>query len=326
MGACECEEVPGRQNGAMSDSGLVAAIDCGTNSIKILVGRSRGPGGPLDVVVRDSRVVRLGQGVDENGVLAEVALERTFAAIDEFAEVIRSQGVPPERVRFCATSATRDASNSAVFAEGVRRRLGVEPEVLSGDEEADLVFAGAIAAQDPVPPEPVLVVDIGGGSTELVLGEGEDRRAVSMDIGSVRLHERHLHSDPPTTAELAACVADIDRHLEASGMPLGRARTAIGTSGTIKTIACGVLALPTYDRDAFDRAVLPNAATASFVDALVAMTVAERRALPYMHPGRADVIGAGALIWQRILDRVPVPEHVVSEADVLHGMAAAIGR
>ena len=310
----------------MTDSGLVAAIDCGTNSIKILLGRSRGPGSPLDVVVRDSQVVRLGQGVDETGVLAGTALERTFAAIDEFAEVIRSHGVPPERVRFCATSATRDASNCAVFAEGVRRRLGVEPEVLSGEEEAELVFAGAIAAQDPMPPEPVLVVDIGGGSTELVLGEGEARKAVSMDIGSVRLHERHLHSDPPTAAEVAACVADIDRHLDGSGMPLDRARTAIGTSGTIKTIACGVLGLPTYDRGAFDGAVLANAATASFVEALLAMTVAERRALPYMHPGRADVIGAGALIWQKILERVPVAQHVVSEADILHGMAAAIGR
>lgn len=304
---------------------LVAAIDCGTNSIKILLGRPTGDG-RLEVVLRDSRVVRLGQGVDVSGVLADEALERTFAAVDELAEVIRRYAVPPSRVRFCATSATRDASNAAVFAEGVRRRLGVEPEVLSGDEEAALVYAGAIAAQDPMPPEPVLVVDIGGGSTELVLGEGDDRRAVSMDIGSVRLHERHLHGDPPTAAEVAACVADIDRHLDDSGVPLGKARTVIGTSGTIKTLACGVLALPTYDREAFDRAVLPNVATASFVDGLVAMTVAERRALPYMHPGRADVIGAGALIWSRILARVALPEHVVSEADILHGMAAAIGR
>lgn len=307
---------------------LVAAIDCGTNSIKVLVGRpSEAPsGGPLEVVLRDSQVVRLGQGVDVSGVLADEALQRTFAAIDEYAEVIRSYDVPPSRVRFCATSATRDASNAAVFAEGVRRRLGVEPEVLSGEEEAALVYAGAIAAQDPMPPEPVLVVDIGGGSTELVLGEGGERQSISMDIGSVRLHERHLHSDPPTAAEVAACVADIDRHLDESGIPLGTARTVIGTSGTIKTLACGVLALPTYDRDAFDQAVLPNDATASFVDGLVAMTVAERRALPYMHPGRADVIGAGALIWLRILARVPVSEHLVSEADILHGMAAAIGR
>ena len=303
-----------------SPTSTVAAIDCGTNSIKVLIGS------PPEVVLRDSRVVRLGQGVDETGMLADEALARTFAAIDEFAEVIRSHGVPPERVRFCATSATRDAGNSAVFAEGVRRRLGVEPEVLSGDEEAALVFAGAIAAQDPMPPEPVLVVDIGGGSTELVLGEGDERQAVSMDIGSVRLHERHLHSDPPTEAEVAACLADIDEHLDTSGIPLARTRTVIGTSGTIKTLACGVLGLDSYDRAAFDQAVLANADTSAFVDELVAMTVEQRRALPYMHPGRADVIDAGALIWSRILARVPVPDHVVSEADILHGIAAAIAR
>ena len=303
----------------------VAAIDCGTNSIKLLIS-SFDPDGTSEVVLRESRVVRLGQGVDETGMLADEALERTFAAVDEIAAIIRSQGIPPERVRFCATSATRDASNAAVFREGVRRRLGVEPEVLSGEEEAALVFAGAISAQDPMPAEPVLVVDIGGGSTELVLepGEGAARRSTSMDIGSVRLHERHLRSDPPTAAEVAACVADIDQHLDASGIPLGRTRTVIGTSGTIKTIACGVLMLGSYDRAAFDRAILPNDATATFVDDLVAMTVEERRALPYMHPGRADVIDAGALIWSRILARVPVAEHVISEADILHGMAAAI--
>ena len=308
-----------------SPPSTVAAIDCGTNSIKVLIGSFRAEG-PPEVVLRDSRVVRLGQGVDETGVLAEEALARTFAAIDEFAEVIRSHGVPPERVRFCATSATRDAGNSEVFAEGVRHRLGVEPEVLSGDEEAALVFAGAIAAQDPMPPEPVLVVDIGGGSTELVLGEGDERQAVSMDIGSVRLHERHLHSDPPTEAEVAACLADIDEHLDTSGIPLARTRTVIGTSGTIKTLACGVMGLDSYDRAAFDQAVLANADTTAFVDELVAMTVEERRALPYMHPGRADVIDAGALIWSRVLARVPVPDHVVSEADILHGIAAAIAR
>jgi exopolyphosphatase/guanosine-5'-triphosphate,3'-diphosphate pyrophosphatase len=302
---------------------LVAAIDCGTNSIKVLIG-SRRSDGTLDVVLRDSRVVRLGQDVDRTGRLADEALERTFAAIDELGATIRDHDVDPARTRFCATSATRDASNAAVFAEGVRRRLGVEPEVLSGDEEAALVFAGAIAAQSPMPPEPVLVVDIGGGSTELVLGEDDTRQAVSMDIGSVRLHERHLHSDPPTAEEVAACVADIDEHLDWCGVPLDRARTAVGTSGTIKTLACGVLDLATYDRDSFDRAVLPNADTSAFVDRLLAMTVEERRALPYMHPGRADVIGAGALIWSGILARVPVPDHVVSEADILHGIAAAI--
>ncbi|CAM3580212.1 Ppx/GppA phosphatase family protein [Nocardioides zeicaulis] len=302
----------------------VAALDCGTNSIKLLIGSAR-PGGGMDVVLRDSRVVRLGQGVDRTGELADEALERTFAAIDEFAQVVADHGVPPERVRFCATSATRDARNAAVFAEGVRRRLGVEPEVLSGEEEAALVYAGALAGQAVAPAEPVLVVDIGGGSTELVLGEDGSRQAVSMDIGSVRLHERHLHGDPPTPDEVAACVADVEAALDASGVPLERARAVIGTSGTIKTLACGVLALPTYDRDAFDGSVLSNADTARFVADLVAMSVDERRALPYMHPGRADVIDAGALIWERVLARVAVPEHRVSEADILHGIAAAIG-
>ncbi len=303
---------------------VVAAIDCGTNSIKLLIAGVRDDG-TLDVVLRDSRVVRLGQGVDATSMLADEALERTFAAIDEFADVIRDHDVPSGRLRFCATSATRDAGNAAVFADGVRRRLGVEPEVLSGDEEAALVFAGAMASRE-MATEPVLVVDIGGGSTELVVGEGERRQAISMDIGSVRLHERHLRSDPPTAAEVAACMADIDRHLDGSGIPLDHAASVVGTSGTIKTLACGVLGLDSYDRDAFDDAVLSNASTTHFVDALVAMTVAERRALPYMHAGRADVIGAGALIWSRILARVPVRDHVVSEADILHGMAAAIGR
>ncbi len=304
-------------------SSAVAAIDCGTNSIKLLIADRRRDGS-LDVVLRTSQVVRLGQGVDRTRMLADEALERTFAAIDEFARVIRDHGVAPQRIRFCATSATRDAGNAAVFADGVRRRLGVEPEVLSGEEEAALVYAGAMSAQDPAPPEPVLVVDIGGGSTELVLGAGDERRSISMDIGSVRLHERHLHSDPPTGPEVAACVGVIDEHLDSCGIDLERTRTVVGTSGTIKTLACGVLALGTYDRAGFNGAVLSNADTAAFVDDLVAMSVAERQALPYMHPGRADVIAAGALIWSRILARVRVPEHVISEADILHGMAAAI--
>ena len=314
----------------MTPRTTVAAIDCGTNSIKVLI-CSVGDGAS-QVLLRDSRVVRLGEGVDETGMLTDGALERTFAAIDEFAGIIRSHGVPPGLTRFCATSATRDAGNAAVFTEGVRRRLGVEPEVLSGDEEAALVFAGAISGLvsgvgprvDPAPTEPVLVVDIGGGSTELVLGQGGPRESVSMDIGSVRLHERHLHTDPPTADEVAACTADIDRHLDEAGIAIDEVRSVIGTSGTIKTVACGVLDLGSYDRGAFDRAELGNAATRDFCDRLVAMTVQQRRALPYMHPGRADVIGAGALIWSRILARVPVETHLVSEADILHGIAAAI--
>jgi len=312
----------------------VAAVDCGTNSIKLLV-RDRDR-----ILLRDSRVVRLGQGVDRTGRLAPEALARTFAAVEEFAGLIAEHDVPPAHVRFCATSASRDAENAEEFTTGVEQRLGVRPEVLSGAEEAALVYAGAVGGLAGTPVEPVLVVDIGGGSTELVLGGGSGRDAtpdataaavssavsgaVSMDIGSVRLHERHLHDDPPTAAQVAACVADIDQHLDDAGIDVGSARTVIGTSGTVKTIACGVLDLPAYDREAFDGALLEVPAILAYVDSLVAMTVAERRALPYMHPGRADVIDAGALIWSRILRRATTDTATISEADLLHGIAGAL--
>jgi exopolyphosphatase/guanosine-5'-triphosphate,3'-diphosphate pyrophosphatase len=294
----------------------IAAIDCGTNSIKILIGDLP------HVLVRESRMVRLGQGVDTTGLLADEALARTFAAIDEYAELIRQHAVA--RVRFCATSATRDASNAQVFTDGVRARLGVTPEVLSGDEEAALVFEGTVSHLATAPVEPVLVVDIGGGSTELVLGGTHPEAAVSMDIGSVRLHERHLHDDPPTDGQVAACLADIDRHLDACPVPVGEARSVIGTSGTIKTLAAVLLGLPFYDRDAIDGARLGTAETREYVDRLVAMTVAARRAVPSMHPGRADVIGAGALIWSRVLARSGVSTYTVSEADILYGIAASM--
>jgi exopolyphosphatase/guanosine-5'-triphosphate,3'-diphosphate pyrophosphatase len=295
---------------------LVAAVDCGTNSIKLLIGDLP------KVLVRESRVVRLGQGVDETGRLTDEALGRTFAAIEEFAALIDSFGVSVEHVRFCATSATRDAANAQVFVDGVRERLGVTPHVLSGMEEAALVF-DARAFLDPPPVAPTLVVDIGGGSTELVLGGPE--RSVSMDIGSVRLHERHLAHDPPTAEEWARCLRDIDEHLDGSGLDLASARSVVGTSGTVKTLAAGVLDLPSYDRDRLDGAELGVDETLAYAAGLRAMTVAERRDLPYMHPGRADVIGAGALIWSEVLERVTVPTYLVSEADILYGIARRIG-
>jgi len=303
---------------AMAMAEPIAAIDCGTNSIKILVGALP------SVLVRESRMVRLGQGVDTTGVLREDALARTFAAIDEYAALIRRYDVA--RVRFCATSATRDAGNAQVFTDGVRARLGVTPEVLSGAEEAALVFEGAVRHLRTPLEGPVLVVDIGGGSTELVLGGEHPEAAVSMDIGSVRLHERHLHDDPPTSEQVAACLTDIDRHLDACSVPVAEARSVIGTSGTIKTLAAGMLELPVYDRDAIDGSRLGTAETTTYVDRLVAMTVAERRAIPSMHPGRADVIDAGALIWSQVLARSGVAEYTVSEADILYGIAASMGQ
>jgi exopolyphosphatase / guanosine-5'-triphosphate,3'-diphosphate pyrophosphatase len=296
--------------------GPVAAIDCGTNTIKLLIGDLP------DVAVREMRIIRLGQGVDATGRLADDALERAFAALDEYAVLVREHGVT--RLRFCATSATRDADNSDVFVEGVRSRLGVTPEVLTGAEEAALAFDGAVRHLREAPALPVLVVDIGGGSTELIRGASltaPPSAAHSMDIGSVRMHERHLRSDPPTMAEVTACVRDIDRHLDACPVSLDRAATVVGVAGTVTTVAAGVLGLRAYDRDAVDQAVLSVGDVHAMVDRLVGMTVAERLALPWLHPGRADVIGAGALILSRVLRRTTVESMVVSEADILDGIA-----
>ena len=297
----------------------VAAIDCGTNTIKLLVGSVDGQG-LTDVVVRETRMVRLGEGVDRTGRLSEAALGRAFAALDEYAALVGAHDV--SRIRFCATSATRDAANGAVFADGVRDRLGVSPEVITGAEEAALAFDGAIRNLRVPPAEPVLVVDIGGGSTELVLGSsGSPEAAHSMDIGSVRLHERHLHSDPPTAAEVTACVADIDAHLDESPVQVGHARAVVGVAGTVLTVVAGALDLPAYDADAIDQSVVPVDRIREVVDRLVAMSVAERLALGYMHPGRADVIDAGALILSRVLARARTDCLVASEADILDGIA-----
>jgi exopolyphosphatase/guanosine-5'-triphosphate,3'-diphosphate pyrophosphatase len=295
--------------------GPVAAIDCGTNTIKLLIGTLP------DVAVRELRIVRLGQDLDRTGRIGDEALERAFAAIDEYAALVRDHDVPPERVRFVATSASRDAANAADFVAGVRRRLGVEPEVVSGAEEAALSFAGAVRNLRTPPPTPVLVLDIGGGSTELVLGTDAPESSDSMDIGSVRLHERHLHSDPPTPQEVAACEADIDAHLAASPVDPSVAATVVGVAGTVTTVAAAVLDLPAYDRSAIDQAVLPVPDVLEAVERLVALSVTERRALPYMHPGRADVIDAGALILARVLRRSAVDALLVSESDILDGIA-----
>lgn len=300
----------------------VAAVDCGTNTIKLMIATLSAEG--ADVHVRTSRMVRLGQGVDSTGRLADEAMERTFAAIDEYAALIRQsadEGRPVDRVRFCATSATRDAANGDVFAAGVRARLGIDPEVVAGHEEARLSFDGAVRNLRSAPVAPVLVLDIGGGSTELILGSDVPEAEHSMDIGSVRMHERHLHSDPPTAAEIAAATADIDAHLDACPVDASLARTVVGVAGTIITVAAGVLGLTSYDRDAIDQALLDRSDVHEFAQRLLAMTVEERLALPFMHPGRADVIGAGALILDRVLRRTSATSLVVSEADILDGIA-----
>jgi len=308
----------------------VAAIDCGTNTIKLLVGRVEGHDGvrtDLVELAREMRMVRLGQGVDATGELHPDALERTFAAIDEYAALIREHAVAPERIRFVATSASRDARNASVFVDGVRERLGIEPEVVSGDDEAALAYDGCIRHLRDEPALPVVVIDIGGGSTELILGEsveGGPSEAFSMQIGSVRLQERHLHTDPPTEAEVAACVADIDAALDACPVDPARARTVIGVAGTITQLAVGFLDLAVYDRGATDQLRIPLTELDALVQRLLAMTVAERRALRWMHPGRADVIAAGGLVLSAVLRRTGVDELLVSESDILDGIAWSV--
>jgi len=306
--------------------GAVAAIDCGTNTIKLLVGDLRAD---PDGVRRESRMIRLGQGVDATGRLAPEALERAWVAIDELAAIIAEAGVGPDRMRFCATSATRDASNAAEFAAGVRARLGIDPEVLSGDEEARLAFAGAVRGlPDAGLLAPTLVVDIGGGSTELILGDPATgpSAASSMDIGSVRLHERHVRHDPITTDEIAAITADVDAALDACPVDPAAAASVVLVAGTSTTIAAGTLGLAAYDRTLIHGRTLPAGDVLIQVGRLLGMSVAERRELGWMHPGRADVIDAGALIVSRVLQRLSVCSVLVAETDILDGIAWSLVR
>ncbi|MDD7835737.1 Ppx/GppA phosphatase family protein [Paenarthrobacter sp. AB444] len=311
----------------------VAAIDCGTNSIRLLIADASASGapGPLIDVVREMRVVRLGQGVDATGELAPEALERTFAAARDYAELINEHGA--ERVRFAATSATRDARNRDVFVDGIRDLLGVEPEVISGDEEAALSFAGASSALPAMGEKAVLVVDLGGGSTEFVLGDSAGVIAArSVDIGCVRLTERHLRNDPPTAAQIAAAEADVDAALDlaAETVPLDRATAVVGVAGSITTITAHALGLSEYQPERIHGASLDLATISDACTSLLEMTRAERAALPYMHPGRVDVIGAGALVWRRILARLAevsngsIRTAVSSEHDILDGIALSI--
>ncbi|MCB5282435.1 MULTISPECIES: Ppx/GppA phosphatase family protein [unclassified Arthrobacter] len=311
----------------------VAAIDCGTNSIRLLIADvdTAGPAPRLNDVVREMRVVRLGQGVDATGELSREALDRTFAAASDYAEQIRRHAAT--KVRFVATSATRDARNRQVFVDGIRGLLAVEPEVISGDSEAALSFAGASSVLPSRGADPVLVVDLGGGSTEFVLGNaGGVIAARSVDIGCVRLTERHLRSDPPTAAEIAAAEADVDAALDeaAGAVPLDQTAAVVGVAGSITTITAHALALEEYSSAAIHGTELSLDAIRRACTELLEMSRADRAVLPYMHPGRVDVIGAGALVWRRAVDRLAavtqgrVGTAVTSEHDILDGIALSI--
>jgi exopolyphosphatase/guanosine-5'-triphosphate,3'-diphosphate pyrophosphatase len=314
----------------------VAAIDCGTNSLRLLVADMDPARHELTDIERRMEIVRLGQGVDATGRLAPEALERTFRVLADYARLIRDAGT--SAVRMVATSATRDATNAAEFSQGVQDRLGITPEVITGLAEARLSFAGAtaeLAAPGPGqhPEPPYLVVDIGGGSTEFVLGRpGADASVVgdlaeiSVDIGCVRLTERHLHADPPATAEVAATIADIDDALDkvATAIAVQDARTLVGLAGSVTTITAIALDLPAYDASKTHHARIPADRVHEVTTELLSKTRRERAAIPSLHPGRVDVIGAGALVLDRVMQCFGFGELVTSEHDILDGIAWSI--
>jgi exopolyphosphatase/guanosine-5'-triphosphate,3'-diphosphate pyrophosphatase len=299
----------------------VAAIDCGTNSIRLLVADVGDAG--LTEVVRTMEIVRLGEGVDRTGRLSPAAIDRTRVALQAYAKTIASTGA--ERVRMVATSASRDASNADDFRTMVREVLGQDPEVISGDAEARLSFAGAVGGLHAE--APYLVVDIGGGSTEFVLGTESVEAARSVDIGCVRLTERHLHSDPPTDAEIAAAEADIRAAvaLARETVPVAEARTLVGLAGTVTTVTALALGLPEYDSAKIHHARVSADRVADVTAMLLRSTRAERAAFAVMHPGRADVIGAGALVLRVLMEAVGADELVASEHDILDGIALSLG-
>jgi exopolyphosphatase/guanosine-5'-triphosphate,3'-diphosphate pyrophosphatase len=337
----------------------VAAVDCGTNSIRLLIADVSPARGELTDVTRRMEIVRLGQGVDATGRLAPDALARTLGALEQYAREIRAAGAVATRM--VATSATRDASNAAEFTAGVLGILGVEPEVITGAQEARLSFTGATAELAGATAElagaggpadrpaggasrlapPYLVVDIGGGSTEFVVGGADvgglgdggpgdggpgELRAISTDIGCVRLTERHLRADPPTADQVAAATADIDAAIDAAaaavlGGPGPAPRTLVGLAGSVTTVAAIALGLPGYDSERIHHARITAGQVHEVAQRLLGQTRAQRAAIGPMHPGRVDVIGAGALILDRIVTRLGFDAVVASEHDILDGIA-----
>lgn len=321
----------------------VAAIDCGTNSIRLKIAKVT-KRGMKDIVPRMLRVVRLGQGIDETHRFADDALERVKAAAREFANVLK--GHPVDAIRFVATSATRDAENREIFEQMMIDELGVRPEVISGTEEASLSFLGAtsVVSRDELQP-PYLVVDLGGGSTELVLGgDGVElpahkvSAAYSMNVGSVRMTERHLHTDPPTEDEIQAAIDDVDRHIDEAFkvVPAGRVRTVIGVSGTVTTMAALTMGLKHYDHTAVDGVRIGLEKAYAVNNRFLRMTRERRRAYPTIHPGRVDVVGGGAVVWSRVLERLAKAAYedhggvldtfVASEHGLLDGITLDLGR
>ncbi len=296
----------------------VAAIDCGTNSIRLLVADITN--GKFQEVLRTMEIVRLGQGVDENKSFHPDAIVRTLTAVKSFRDLIASKGV--EKIRFCATSATRDAANRDLFIDGVREILGVQVEVIPGEEEARLSFLGATKELDQNQ-SPFLVVDIGGGSTEFVLGSEKVDSAKSVNIGCVRMSERHLTSQPPTMDQIARAIVDIDLAITqaASVVPITTAKSLIAVAGTATTVAAAALELSEYDRYAIHLSRISAEKVHKVAQMFQSMSKDEIASLGYMHPGRVDVITAGSLVLSRIMAATGASEFVASESDILDGIA-----
>jgi exopolyphosphatase/guanosine-5'-triphosphate,3'-diphosphate pyrophosphatase len=299
----------------------VAAVDCGTNTIRLLITDLDPATNQQRDLVRRSEIVRLGQDVDRTGEFATEALRRTFRVSDEYATLIAEARAAC--VRVVATSAARDARNGEEFRAGMADRFHTDVEMISGEEEARLAYAGAVRGveghEKAIAPE--LVVDVGGGSTEFVIDIDGRIVGQSLDIGSVRMTERYLVADPPTADEIATAREAIEQSLAALTVPIARARTLVGVAGTVTTVAAMSLGLDVYDSARVHRAWLPAAAVAASVGELARVTVDERRSLGFMAPGRADVIVGGGLIVEEVLGKLGLPGMLASESDILDGIA-----
>ena len=296
----------------------VAAIDCGTNSIRLLIADIAGDN--FKEVLRTMEIVRLGQGVDQNKAFHPDAIDRTLKAVELFRDQIASKGV--EKIRFCATSATRDATNRSLFTDGVRDILGIEVEVIPGEEEAELSFIGAtkeLRQSDA----PFLVVDIGGGSTEFVFGSEKVDFAKSVNIGCVRMSERHLNTQPPSMAQIAQAIVDIDIAITqaAAVVPITTAKTLVAVAGTATTVAAAALELTDYDRHLIHLSRISSDKVHKVAASFQSMNKDQIASLGFMHPGRVDVITAGSLVLSRIMAATGATEFVASESDILDGMA-----
>jgi len=296
----------------------VAAIDCGTNSIRLLIADIAGDN--FKEVLRTMEIVRLGQGVDQNKAFHPDAIDRTLKAVELFRDQIASKGV--EKIRFCATSATRDATNRSLFTDGVRDILGIEVEVIPGEEEAELSFIGAtkeLRQSDA----PFLVVDIGGGSTEFVFGSEKVDFAKSVNIGCVRMSERHLNTQPPSMAQIAQAIVDIDIAITqaAAVVPITTAKTLVAVAGTATTVAAAALELTDYDRHLIHLSRISSDKVHKVAATFQSMNKDQIASLGFMHPGRVDVITAGSLVLSRIMAATGATEFVASESDILDGMA-----